>query len=188
MQNKDIDTEQIKELMHIVDFETSKPYETCLYFDFLKKYKAKDEVNIISDINFNTLYNIKNHTYYDMISFKVFVCELFYQAVQYFPNILEYDIIIKNNKVETLFRISSIMCDTYDDQGHRGYALITNQFETYILNKYDMFNLYQANRTSNSRSETAVALVMLLWRDGDNPTVTTSYKLNPSFIKNCKKN
>lgn len=182
-----VDYEQLRELEQIIKYEEQFPAESTHYFEFLKKYKANEDIHIISDISFKSLYNVKANYYYSMISFKTYMCELFYRAINMFPDIIEYTMHVKNDKVSTAFIISSILTDSFDDNGQRALALITNEFETYILSKYDINNLYTANRTSNNRCEAAVALVMLLWRDGCEPSVTTSYKLHPKFIKNCKK-
>jgi Ca2+-dependent lipid-binding protein len=155
----------------IVDeFEDSKNF-----LELLKKYKESE-----------TLYTLhgkkRDNKYYELETFKTYICELFYNAVQYFPHISEYTIECTNDK-----GVSTLSMGYYtelDDDNEMCLAKIKNKHFEMCLNKTDVQSLYIANRASHPEiNETVNLVISSLYSSGYEPHVKTYFK---SVICNSK--
>ena len=159
------------------------------FFNYLRICK-KGETVLISEVNHNTLYNIKPMGYYKILTFKTYICELVYNAINLFPTICEYTITCKN-ELGTSYLTFKIFQEIEDD-GHPCMAQykctqIDEEDILYNFNLQDIKKLYCNNRYHDDNSETVNTLVVLLYMGGEEPTVSTSYKINPDYIKNTIK-
>ena len=112
--------------------------------------------------------------YYDYISFKQLICELFYRAITSIPNIIsEYTITCKNNLGTTLIKIG--IFDELDDDGEKCVAKIVTPDYTYCLCKNDVHSIFIANRTNKPDEDVISSLMVLLYGNGHEPSVTTSW-------------
>lgn len=161
------------------------PYE---FFTFLKCHKSESRTFFLCDSTSPTLTKntIKCMDSYDIITFRTYMCELVYNAIHMFPNICEYTIVTKNkiNKAVITFGIF----DELDDQNEIVLGKVTTNFDTYTLNKYEIYAIYIGNKVASPDYETINSFVISLQMGSNIPTVTTSYKINPEFIKNATKN
>ena len=102
-----------------------------------------------------------------------------------FPEICEYTIETKNNVNKSILIIG--VSDELDDQNEKSMCKVVTDFDTYVLNKFEIYTLYSGNKVNNPDYDTINALVISLQMGGEMPKITTSYKINPVFVKNATK-
>jgi len=136
----------------------------------------------------------------EVIQFKIFLCELVYQAIEMFPDISEYTIAFKNNNCISEIKLGEFKSET----GVSDIALFTCQqikngiieppeycsiTNTGILNMYTFNNIFsQMGRTQQTDSEREIDMIIeLIYSGGYSPTVKTSYKVIRSNNKNFKR-
>jgi hypothetical protein len=124
---------------------------------------------------------VRGNYYYNLLSFKVCICEIIYNAVRLFPDIQEYTITVKNYET-TVLKIGFF--PDLDEEGERCLAIISNSLGDFALTKQNLHDLYVANRTTEQNKETIHALMAMLYLDGTYPTITTSYINLPGKSKN----
>ena len=155
------------------------------YFSYLKRTKGGDTCNLslLSEINLNKLNRIKSSEYYDLMSFKTYVCELVYNGINLFPDICEYTIISKNEIGTSSLKFSvynEIMDDCHPCMGRfTSYELE----EVYSLNLNNIANFYCNNRHVDVDVDVINALITLMYMSGSLPKLSTSYKINPCYLK-----
>ena len=110
-----------------------------------------------------------------IITFRTFLCELVYRAVQYFPDIAEYTIECKNNSGTVSLKLGNFENETdYPD-----IATVTTQCGTCTLSKVQIIKMYSANRMTNPDHRATNMLIDCIFNGGYEPTVKTSWKINP---------
>jgi len=119
---------------------------------------------------------IKSGEYSSYLTFKGIISELFYQAINSIPHdISEYTIHCTNNKGTTSILIG--IFDELDDDGEIAVAKIFKKgSNAYILNKTEIHTLYIANRSQHHNKDIINSIMMLLYLDGHEPRIKTSYK------------
>ena len=156
------------------------------YFHFLKTCKNGDGLQVISEINNDTLYFIKSKRYYDILGFKTYICELIFQAINQFPYVIEYTISCTNEVGTTHFKLGSF--DDIGDDGHPCMAKFIglDPEDKYDLSLKDIKQVYCNNRYNDIDHDVVNTLVILLIMGGEIPKIKTGYVLNPEMIKNNK--
>ena len=154
------------------------------FLQFLTKYKESGNICVAPDPNFKKD-NIQKSGYYSLNIFRTYICELFYNAVNYFPYISEYIIECTNDK-----GVSTLSMGYYtdlDDENEMCLAKLKNKHYEICLNKLDVQQLYIANRTNHTDVNDTVNLVISsLYTSGYEPTVKTYYKSIASKTKPVK--
>jgi len=118
---------------------------------------------------------IKSSFYLAYLTFKALICELFYQAIRSIPHdISEYTIHCTNNKGVNQIVIG--IFDDLDDDGEIAVTKIITPDSIFVLNKVDVHNFYIANRSQHHDKDIINSIMMLLYMDGDEPRIKTSYK------------
>ena len=162
---------------------TDNPLE---YFEYLKLLKHEiSPQNCISDIKIETINNIKTIEYYSIISFRIFICELFYRAVHSFPLVSEYKIICSNEMTDSIIYFK--LFDQLDSENEPCIVKVVTSFDSYMLNKIDIMELFTANRKMNPNYDVVNSLVLSMSMGGTDPVVKTSYTINKNMIKDIKK-
>ena len=163
------------------DYTTNKEYA----YDFIKLLSKFKQINeeIEENNNNNREIILKSPTFYSFSNFKTIVCELFYQALQSMPHIITYyNITCTSNKGKSEIQIG--VFDDIDDEGEISIAKIIHPECLIILNKEVVHNIYIANRSNFYDHETVSMIMMMLYMDGYEPTITTSFisaKRNTKF-------
>jgi len=154
------------------------------YFIFLRSFQS--DINVICDVSLISIKgSITSNEAHAVISFRIYICELVYNAVNSFPHICEYTISCKNdiNNAQLIFGYFSDL----DDQNEPGMCKLINSYDTYILNKFDIYTLFVGNRIANPDYDVINALVVALHMGGSDPVVKIEYKINPKIIKTALK-
>jgi len=123
--------------------------------------------------------SIRSYGYYSAYTFKKLICELFYHAVQMFPEIKEYIIECSNGNNKSTIRIGFF--DQLDDEGETALVIINNKDSEYILNKTDINNFYVANRTTYCNHDVINYIMDFIYMDAQEPTIKT--KIIPAPAK-----
>jgi hypothetical protein len=157
------------------------------YFNFLKSHEEQRPDYFICDTaGLTSGNNVKSIDSYEVLSFRTYICELFYRAIRMFPEISEYTIETKNNVNKCILVIG--VSDELDDQNEKAMCKVITDFDTYVLNKFEIYALYSGNKITNPDYDVINALIISLQMGGLMPKITTSYKINPKFVKNATKN
>ena len=161
-------------------------------FDFinLKRYKCLNNC-VNSHLIINTNSNIlKSSLFYDLYTFRIILSDLVYFALQYFPNIIEYNIICHNDK-----GISILKLGAHKEDGNTIASIINSNGE-FLLNEIDILNLYIFNRikikpmNENTDIDTSnlvedINLICeLLCQGGFIPNIKTNFINKPNLKKN----
>ena len=153
------------------------------FLELLTKYK-ENQTPLVTAFNANTFYNIKSAEAKRYLTFKSLICELFYQAVNNIPHVIkEYTITCTNNKGTNKLIIGVL--DDLDDDGEISVAKVVTKDTEFILNKYDVNQIYIANRTKNSDEDVITSIMVLLYNCGHEPIIKTSFVAN--LVKNSTK-
>ena len=184
----DLNSQQLTMLMHVL--ETEDEPECYSFFEFLKIDVPLAPLYLISDISSKNQDGIHSIEYYDIITFRIFICELFYNAVRMFPEVSEYTITCKTKKVTTKMIFSTKFENLVDDQRQRAMVVIHRYVngdpepESFVLNKNHLFYLYVANRCHELKIDIINGLIMLMYgMDDPRPEVTTECKINHEYFK-----
>jgi hypothetical protein len=120
-------------------------------------------------------------------TFRMMVCELIHNAISMFPQISEYTITCRNEIGISTLEISSKGFQDPDPAFTRtGMGRITNCTRSYILYEEDLHNMYIAARIKNQDLIDYHALRFvcdLLYQNGQEPTMTTSFVTNSEWAK-----
>jgi hypothetical protein len=159
-----------------VFLEEENPYA---YFHFLKYTKG----NLPRfDYDLHVTNTIQCRERVEFITFRKFICELIYNAINFFPEICEYTITCKNESgISTLcFAVFEEMSD--DDHFCLG-KFVSTDIDMYLLNLNEIKQLYMNNRNKDTDPFIVETLLMLMCMGGSIPTVTTSFKINEKEFK-----
>ena len=148
------------------------------FFELLKKHKTSG-VKLVSYFpkSRDSAFVLFNN--YDVLSFRILICELIYNAINLFPDIYEYTITCNRSTMKIGY------FDVLDDNGEPTVITITNPMGNYKLNKVNVYQLYRHNRDPDIDMETINAVSVLMILDGNIPMIKTSYKSksgNKGFI------
>jgi len=155
------------------------------FIALLKKYKESSQGIYFQENEKKNMDLIKSARLSSYLNFKAYICELFYQAINSIPHtITEYTITTVNNKVKNQIVIGLI--DDIDDEGEISVAKVITPDHIFVLNKTDVHNIYIANRSNLHDKETVNSIMMLLYLDGNEPIVKTSYKAAKSKANKIK--
>ena len=156
------------------------------YFEFLKRIKHElSPTSCIGDINMKSIYKVKSFDYYSIISFRIFICELFYRAIHCFPLVSEYVITCTNNITTSIIHFSQF--DDLDDQNEPCLVKVSTSFDSFALNKKDILEIFISNRKSNPNYDVINSLVLSMNMGEINSNVKTSYTINKNMVKNINK-
>ena len=161
------------------NFKMEKYTEQDYNNDFIDLLKNQEEIytHIISKNIHNT--PLKDHLFYDTLSFRTMICEMIYQAVHMFPNIKEYIIHCHNNKGKSKITIGYLQ--ERDNDGELGLMKVENKHGTFVLDKTEVFHLYTYNRSMESDVTIVNGILLCLYLDGFQPNVIVEIK---SFASN----
>jgi len=157
------------------DYTTDKEYA----YDFIKvlsKFKQVNENNFIFDkfIDNNKAVVLRSSQFNSFSIFKAIICELFYQAIQAIPHdITHYTITCTSNKGVSKVQLG--VFDELDDDGEISIAKVMNPEFSVILNKEAVHNMYIANKSNFYNYEIVNTIMMLLYMDGYEPLIRTSF-------------
>lgn len=162
------------------------------FFHYLKSTKRGDGLQLLSEVNCKTLGLVKDISYYEVLTFKTFICELIYNGINLFPEICQYTIICKNEKGISYLTFG--LFDDIADDGHPCMATFKcyqNEKDTepiiYHLELKDIKHLYCNNRHQDVDSDCVNTLMILLYMGGISPNVSTTSKVNKTHFKNILK-
>ena len=157
------------------------------FFHYLKLCKGGYGQQLLSEIYINTIDSVQCQLYYDIFSFKIFVCELIYNAINLFPGIYEYTIKFKNENGTTYLRFGNF--EELSDDGFEcmGKILSVDSEDVYSLSRKDITNLYCNNRHPIVDKDLISSLVLIVCMGGSIPTVSTTFKINKNELKNVLK-
>jgi hypothetical protein len=156
------------------------------YFEYLKLLKHElSSQSCIGDINIETIGKIKSIESYLIISFRIFICELFYRAIHCFPLVSEYKIICSNEMTVSVIHFKQF--DELDDQNETCIVKVSTCFDSFFLNKLDIMEIFTANRKMNPNYDIVNSIVLSMCMGGRDPDVKTSYIINKNSVKDIKK-
>ena len=161
------------------DYIQTKEFQSD-YFELLKKYKTS-EVKLVNFYPTNRNSTFVTFKIYDILSFKIMLCEIIYNAINLFPDIYEYTISCIGTHQST---ITIGFLNDLDDNGEPAIMKIKNHHGTHIINKEEVFQLYRYNRDPDIEMTNTISLIMRL--GGNIPIIKTSYKSkssNKGFIE-----
>jgi hypothetical protein len=162
-------------------FLKENPY---YFFEYLKTYKKGDGLELLSEISaLQSLNSVKSMSYYQISSFKTFICELIYNAINLFPEISEYTIRCENKlgwSSIQFSRFEELSDDTHPCLG----KLTTSEIGSYCLQCSDIKHLYMHNRHKNIDINLINTIISILLMTDDFPKVTTSFTINKTQLKN----
>ena len=167
-----------------IDYVSDKEYAND-FLSFLLKFKRNDDIYTNQD-TVDVLTKIKKSiTSPDFLrfsTFKALVCELFHNAINSIPSIItEYTITCKNNK--GINQIIIGVLDDIDDEGEISVAKVITPDSIFIMNKLHVNNFYIANKTNFYDHEIVDSVFVLLYNNGNEPSITTSYKVAKRLTK-----
>ena len=151
------------------------------FFLFLRTHVDDGIHNEVIPVDVNV---IRSNITYELIAFRTYICELIYNAVQLFPEISEYTIECSNNITN-----SKLILGTFtdiDDTDMPCCCKIITTYDTFVLNKVALYNIFIANKIHNPDYSVTNGLIMILTMSGWIPIVKTSYKMNKSMISKFK--
>uniref|UniRef100_A0A6C0AYE3 Uncharacterized protein n=1 Tax=viral metagenome TaxID=1070528 RepID=A0A6C0AYE3_9ZZZZ len=162
------------------------------FFNYLKR-THQDKPCLLAEINEKNLYLVKHHSYYEILSFKIFICELVYNGINLFPEICEYTITCENEIGTCQFILGNFEVPAED--GLPCMAVYKNLGKQNIKKEdreepivchfelQDIKKIYCNNRHSNVGQDEINTLVMLMYMGGSMPTVSTTSKINKDYFK-----
>ena len=142
------------------------------FFELLQKRKTTN-VKLVSYYPKDRNSAFVPFKHYDILSFRIMLCELIYNAINLFPSIYEYTITCIGNNTATM-KIGYF--DVLDDNAEPAVITITNPLGNYKLNKVNVYQLYRHNRDPDIDMETINSVSVLMLMDGSIPIIKTSYK------------
>jgi hypothetical protein len=159
------------------------------YFTFLSSYQpAIHPYCIIGDCTDDSKTRaISDPFKHDVLSFRICICELFYHAINSFPMITEYTIECSNDMTTSYIILKAFDTNELDDRNERGLCRVSNKFDTFMLNKFDIYNIYVSNKVCDPDYDVINSLAIALHMGGSNPSIKTSFKINPNVARIMRK-
>jgi hypothetical protein len=165
------------------------------FFHFLKITRGKSDMERISSVN-GYRPTLKPVRYFNLQSFRIYLCELVYNAVNLFPEICEYTITSTNeNGTSTLklgyFENTGVNKFFADDTGGEQFCMgiFKSNFdnERFYMRLSDIKAMYMANRHQDVDHMSVTAVIVSMFMCGSLPNITVSYKDNPDYYKGLLK-
>ena len=159
---------------------TVNPYG---FFSYLQITKARSAMERISSVD-GYRDTLKPVRYFNLLSFRIYICELVYNAINLFPEISEYTITSKNENGTSTLKFG-LFNETTDD-GHEAMGVFKSNFadESFYLSHAHIKSLYMANRHIDVDHETVTTVIVSMYMSGSMPPiVSVDYKHNPCFFK-----
>ena len=151
----------------------------CDYFRYIKKIPLSKEY-IVCDINIDTVLTIKTRDYYEAIAFRTLICELIYQGVHMFPDIIEYTIKLDHLNVCSYIKLGFF--EELDENGDPCMVKIITAFKICYLSRKQIHALYTANRVMQPDFNTINNIMYILLLYETMPIITTDFVLNKKMI------
>jgi hypothetical protein len=98
---------------------------------------------------------------------------------------MEYTIECTNDTTTSYVTLKAF--DELDDTNERGLCKVSHKYDTFMLNKFDIYNIYVSNKVEDPDYDTINSLVVALHMGGSNPSIKTSFKINPIFARKIRK-
>ena len=154
------------------------------YFHYLKLCKKTECLHVLSDVN--NYHFLHSKEYYDNLSLNFYICELVYNAINLFPDISEYTIKCQNENSVSYLKFG--VFNDIDSHGRNIMAKIisTDDEDIYLLDYDEIKKLYCNNRDVYTE-ETTINTIIVLLSISLSSKITTSYKINPGYLKNTLK-
>ena len=106
-----------------------------------------------------------------IITFRTYLCELIYRAVQYFPDIVEYTIECKNNSGTVTIKLGEFKNETEVPD----VAIVITQCGVCSLSKAAIVKMYSANRIRTPDHRQTNMLIDCIFNGGYEPSIKTSW-------------
>lgn len=162
-----------------MDFMEGPDFNPYGFFEYLKICKGYKGVQLLSEINTNNLNSIKSNDHYRIITFKTYICELVYNAVNLFPDISSYTIICKNTSFTSTLTFT--LYDELSDDNKQCMAKFEyKDVGVYYLTLNDIKNFYMHNRYHEIDTRVINHITAIMQMDGSVPKITTEYITNQS--------
>jgi hypothetical protein len=153
------------------------------FFNYLKICKRKSNMEKISTVG---VYRptIKPVRYYNLLSFRIYLCELVYNAINLFPEICEYTITSRNEKGTSSLRFGYFK-DIVKGESEPSMGIFKSNFdgECFYLRLHDIKSMYMANRHKEIDEMSVTAVIVSMYMCGTTPKITVDYKINPGYFK-----
>ena len=158
---------------------TENPYG---FFSYLKITKARSAMERISSVD-GYRDTLKPVRYFNLLSFRIYICELVYNAINLFPEISEYTITAKNDHGTSTLKFG--LFQELTDDGHLAMGVFKSNFdnESFYLRLEDIKSLYMANRHTDVDHTTVTTVIVSMYMCGSLPVVSVDYKHNPEYFK-----
>ena len=154
----------------------------CDYFRFLKKIKFHDDLQIGADIDINDNSIIRPPGYYRICTFRTLVCEMFYNAINFFPEVNEYSIIFSCGKKSVSIKFGNFGYINTKDNTETIVRIETDD-TAFCLSRKHIYTFYVANRVIDPDYDIINAILLLVYIDGNEPrNIKTDFVLNKKFI------
>ena len=166
----------------IMETLKNNPYT---FFEYLKMYKEnngkEERLPNINDKDINFLHSKK---YYNSLAFKIYICELVYNAINLFPDISEYTIKCQNENGINYLTLGLFKINNYPYMGKFKASFYD---EWVYLRLQDIKAFYISNRFPGGIHAGANAVIVSMFMGESFPKITTSYKINPDYLKKTLK-
>ena len=159
----------------MTDYYSDKDYAID-FINTLKKFNPINEHRFVFE-DMDELRNVQKNMIKinDYKSFRIFICELIYQALQNIPEIItEYTIICTNSKSTNTIVIGVL--DDIDNDGEISVAKLITSSNVLVFNKEHVNTFYIANRSRFYDKQIVESVVKRLFDYGTQPVIKTSYK------------
>ena len=153
--------------------------ESYELFEHLKKTKRYDKTQLVAEVNPIQFAAVKSNEYYEIMSFKTFVCEIIYNGINLFPNIRKYTIICRNE-----FGTSYLMFGKFKENV---MAKFFGSDMYLILSDKDISCLYCNNRHDDIDSHLIDILIAAMMTGGSIPRISTTFEINQIYSKKILK-
>jgi hypothetical protein len=153
------------------------PYE---YFNFLSRFQESQ--NYILDYCSNTDL-IRSALSYEAVTFRTMLCEYFYLAIKSFPLVSEYIIHFKNEESDSRIRFGFY---EHEDDEPSLVIIESNIYDNYVLDKKEIWNVFVGNKIKRADYYEINLIAMMLTAGGSFPKITTSWTINPEYVR-CDK-
>lgn len=155
------------------------------FFHFLKITKGKSDMERISSVD-GYRPTLKPARYFNLQSFRIYLCELVYNAVNLFPEICEYTITSTNENGTSTLKLGYFE-GTGSDELCMGVFKSNFDNEQFYMRLSDIKAMYMANRHKDVDHMSVTAVVVSMFMCGSLPNITVSYKHNPEYYKGLLK-
>lgn len=157
------------------------------FFIYLKICKSKSDMEKVSTVH-GYRPTIKPVRYYNLLSFRIYLCELVYNAINMFPEICEYTITARNENGTSTLRFGYFN-NLVEGSNEPSMGIFKSSFhnECFYLRLQDIKSMYMANRHREIDQMSITAVVVSMYMCGTKPNISVEYKHNPEHFKGILK-